>query len=162
MKNTMKQLVIGLLALSAIAAEARTGFLISMNVERGTATGTGADLRLADNHLFRIRPRVFSPNFAFTATFSSLGNPNLINRLDLRLRGHTAFGSPRLMLFDFVAERYVDVQGINLPGPGLTSSVTRLYHRVSRFVSSGGLLRVRIEGTSHLILDQILVQSIRL
>ena len=161
MKNTMKHLVIGLAALAAISAEANSGLLISTAIIKGAASGTGADLRAADNNLFRIRPRPFENDFAFTATFSRLGNPNLINRLDFRLRGQTPFSSFKFFVFDFVSLRYTQISTVSLPAPGLSSVLLRVHSNPSRFVSSSGLLRVKIEGTRDLILDQIAVQSIQ-
>lgn len=162
MKNTIKPFIIGLAALSAIAAQANTGVLISWAVFKGDATGVGADMARADNNLYRIKPKTFTRDFGFSVTFSRLGNPNLVRRLEISVRGQSpGFHKPNLYLFDFVAQRYELVKPLDLPGPGLSDSIARVRKNPGRFVSSGGLLRFFVDGESLLILDQIAVRAVQ-
>lgn len=164
MKMTLKLALVLAAAMAAFSAHAGNGFLFNMKVDKGRPTGGLNELRASDGRFFRIQGAPFStPAIDWNCSVLGLGSPINLSHIDVRISGSRTFAFPiTMMLFDHIAQRWVEVGNVTLPTSGLGEFFFRDRRAPERFVSSNGVAKLRFVTRLNLtmVVDRITVKTV--
>lgn len=151
-------------AMAAISAQAGNGFIFNMQVTKGRPTGGLRELRAADGRFFRIQGVPFSsPATDWNCSALGLGSPINLSHIDVRISGSRTSPFPiTMMLFDHIAQRWVEVGNVNLPTSGLGEFHFRDRRAPERFVASNGVAKLRFVAPLNMtmVVDRITVRTV--
>lgn len=164
MKMTLRLALTLAAAMAVFSAHAGNGFLFNMKVDKGRPTGGLSELRAADGRFFRIQGSPFSsPTIDWNCSVLGLGSPINLSHIDVRISGSRTFAFPiRMMLFDHIAQQWVEVGNVTLPTSGLGEFFFRDRRAPERFVASNGVAKLRFVAPISLmmVVDRITVKTV--